>query len=52
MTEGKLNCRGNTDSTFPLDAGFLCSGAAMAAAMLRDMIKWTFYTIICISNKI
>jgi hypothetical protein len=37
------------DSTFQLDAGSLCSTAAMVSAMLKDMIKWTFYTIISIS---
>jgi len=48
-TEGKLDCRVKTDSTFQLDAGSLCSKAAMVSSMFRGMIKSTFYTNISTS---
>jgi hypothetical protein len=45
MPEAKVNCRKKRALySYRMQA-------SMAAAMIRDMTKWTFYTIIDISNR-
>jgi hypothetical protein len=39
-----MNCRRNTENTFPTDAGFLCEKALVRAAVLIAEISETFCT--------
>jgi hypothetical protein len=36
---GTLNYKGKTDSTFPVDSGFICSNDSVTKTMLRDKIN-------------
>jgi hypothetical protein len=40
-----MNCRGKVKSKFPADAGFICDMALVTAAMLRNTVKDTPFTM-------
>jgi len=52
MKQSKINCRGKTESTFLVNAYFICTDISMIAVMLRNMTKntpCTFHN--CISTS-